>query len=100
MGGRGSNSMERVGGRATKQALNKTGVDKLKKSNRTLKKLIEKHEKYIKRPEIKYPNWDTFDTDRKKREIDHWKEEIDNFEKQIEQNERRINEYDERRKSR
>ena len=94
--------MERIGGKVAKtlSALNKTGVDKIRKSNRTLRKRIKQHEEYIKNPNIKYPNWDAFDINRQEREINHWKEEINNFEKQIENNKRRINEYEERRKSR
>ena len=87
MGGRGQES--------GMEALNQTGVNKRKKGIASKKKRIKEHEGYIKNPYQKYPEWDTFDIDRKQREIGHWKQEIDNLEREIREYEKEIKDYEE-----
>ncbi len=60
----------------SESGLEKQSDNQLKKGIRSKEKRIREHKGYIENPYIKYPEWDSFDDDRKERELKHWRKEI------------------------
>ena len=56
-----------------------TSISAVEKSIRNLRKRIHEHIGYIRNPKQKYQEWDSFDANRRMKEIRHWTSEIDTF---------------------
>lgn len=66
----------------------------LVKGIKSKRERIVEHEGYIKNPYSKYIDWDTFDEERKRREIAHWEKEIRTHRREIADREKRIKELE------
>lgn len=79
-----------MGGRGASSGINRVGIRKLEKSNKSLGKQIHLHKDKIGNPEKYAKDWATRNKKQRHGLIKHWQIEIEAFQKTIRENRKKI----------